>query len=62
MAETPGREPGKRGIARIELGPIAMRLLEVVADDLVALDEVVLASQSAKRSWSSARVALGSDS
>ena len=53
-----GQAPGRR----IELDAVAMRLLEVVADDLVALDESCVASQSAKRSCSSARVAFGSDS
>ncbi len=35
------REPVERRIRAVELGPVPMRLLEVVADDLVALDEVV---------------------
>ena len=57
------REPVERGVVRIELGAVAVCLLEVVADDLVTLDELVRrASQSAKRSCSSARVAFGSDS
>ena len=35
------RESVERRIRAVELGPVPMRLLEVVADDLVAFDEVV---------------------
>ena len=42
MTRSPAGEIGQDGIAWVELGPVAMCLLEVIADDLVALDEVVL--------------------
>ena len=40
----PGRATGEsleRPVRSVELGSVTMRLLEVVADDLVRLDEIV---------------------
>ena len=52
---------GVSSISRSSFSPVLKRLLEVVADDLVALDESrpCSSSQPANRSCSSARVALG---
>ncbi len=54
----------KRCVGLAELALVADGLLEVVAEDLVQLDQLLaaLSSQSAKRSCSSARVAFGSAS
>ena len=56
---------GESWIGLSELGLVAGRLLQVEAEDLVQLDQVrspFWSSQAAKRSCSSARVALGSAS
>ena len=65
--ETCGRLLAERRgtvVERTELLAVAVGLLEVVAEDLVELDERLpcTASQTAKRSCSSARVAFGSAS
>ena len=59
--ESLARALGQLRVRLAELRLVASRLLEVVAEDLVQLDESRprSSSQSAKRSCSSARVALG---
>ena len=63
LAERPPGEAVELGIGAVELGPVAVGALEVVADDLVLLDERrVPVEPVGEGSWSSARVSFGSES
>ncbi len=56
------RERRERRVGGVELDAVPVSLFEVVAEDLVPLDELVMLEPVGERSWSAARVALGSDS